>query len=702
MREPLRSPAPRVLALTLGPGLAIDARPIEFEPQEPALAFLAGLGGSGLAVALLSELDVPSVAPAPLVVAVGPAVRAGLPTAARATVAGRAPLDGRLAEGQVGSDLAERLASLCDGLVIAGGGLSEPGVVVLEADGSARVEPAGDLLGLPPGAAAARLEARFGPHASLRVGPAALAGVCFAGLAAGGERPSFVGRGGLGALLGTRGVVALVVRAVDRTTARSTARPTGRSTGGAPEGLVEALAHSPRLAARAAQGTAELWHALAARGELRGPDGQDSISPEQGARLAADARSAARERHGCRGCPTPCGWVFERPSGERQRSHFGAAHAVGPALGLERFGDSLELLAVCDSLGVDAKESGALLATWCAALEAGLVQGVDPRGDARALAATLERLLADPRAARGAGALARALGLATDGLPWLERRLRAGVSGAALLGQCVSSGGSDPMRSFPFLADDAGDARIAALTGLEAPTPGVLVWWHESLVAALDASGFCAFSAAGLLADSVCTLDQLAAWLGFGDGEAMIAAGAGVVLARRALDTRYGAGAERDRPPSLAASLDRAGMLEAYRSARGVDPSGHPLAGVWASIGGRRLGRPWSASSAGPGGRPSEARDPRPVPDRVVRVRLRATGPLLDALGERVDLTLDGEATVGGLLTDLSGSGGALARLLGLPDAGTISVWREGRRLGPGDVLRDGDVLDLVQAIAGG
>ncbi len=495
-------------------------------------------------------------------------------------------------------------------------------------------------------------------------------------------------------MLGTRGVVALVVRAAARTTVRTTA--------GAPDGLLESLARSPRLAARAAQGTAELWHALAARGELRGPDGRDSISPEQGARLAADARSAARERHGCRGCPTPCGWVFERPGGERQRSHFGAAHAVGPALGLERFDDSLELLAACDSLGVDAKESGALLATWCAALEAGLVGGVDPRGDRRALAEALERLLADPRAARGAGALARALDLATDGLPWLERRLRAGVSGAALLGQCVSSGGSDPMRSFPFLADDAGDARIAALTGFDAPTPGVLVWWHESLVAALDASGFCAFSAAGLLAESVCTLDQLAAWLGFSDGEAMIAAGAGVVLARRALDTRYGVGADRDRPPSLAASLDRAGMLEAYRSARGLDSSGHPLPEVWASIGGRRLGRPWSANSAGPGGRPNEARDLRPAPERVVRVRLRATGPLLDALGERVALTLDGEATVRGLLTDLSGSGGALARLLGPPGAGTISVWREGRRLGPGDLLRDGDVLDLVQAIAGG
>jgi aldehyde:ferredoxin oxidoreductase len=493
------------------------------------------------------------------------------------------------------------------------------------------------------------LEARFGSQASLRIGSAGIGGVAFASLASGGARPSFVGRGGLGAVLGASGLCAVVVRAEPEPPRKPA------------QALVEALTSSPRLAQRSAQGTTELWHALSARGELNAMEDDSPLDPERGVALARSAREAGRERHGCRGCPTPCGWVFERSTGERQRSHFGAAHAVGPALGLDDFDDSLTLLARCDALGVDAKEAGAVLATWGRAVDAGVVDGPDPRGDVDALVATLDRLIEDPRARSGAAHLARELGLDLARLPWLD--------------------------------------------GLERPAPGQLVWWHENLVAALDASGFCAFSAAGTLADGVLDLDRLAQALGHVDGDELLALGASIVLARRSLETRWGIGGERDRPSALVERLDRPEMLPAYRAARGIDADGAPLGEVWENLGRRRLARPWAApvlEATAVEIEPARASLAEHSPTAVVEITVRATGTLADALGAPVGLQLFPGATVGDLMGELARRHPNAERLLGEPVRSPVSVWRAGLRLDVDTALVDGDRIDLVLAIAGG
>ena len=681
----------RVLRVRLGGGGLERAAWEDWSDPRPGIDVIGHAGGSGLAAALL--FDAPSDR-VPLVITVGPGVRNGLPTAGRATVASRAPLGGRYAEGQVGGELAARLASLGSALVIEGStGSDRAQVLVLEQDGSVRLEAATELVGRTVADCAALLEARFGSQASLRIGSAGIGGVAFASLASGGARPSFVGRGGLGAVLGASGLCAVVVRAEPEPPRKPA------------QALVEALTSSPRLAQRSAQGTTELWHALSARGELNAMEDDSPLDPERGVALARSAREAGRERHGCRGCPTPCGWVFERSTGERQRSHFGAAHAVGPALGLDDFDDSLTLLARCDALGVDAKEAGAVLATWGRAVDAGVVDGPDPRGDVDALVATLDRLIEDPRARSGAAHLARELGLDLARLPWLERSVRPGVSGTALLGQCVSTGGSDPMRSFPFLSDEASPERLAVLVGLERPAPGQLVWWHENLVAALDASGFCAFSAAGTLADGVLDLDRLAQALGHVDGDELLALGASIVLARRSLETRWGIGGERDRPSALVERLDRPEMLPAYRAARGIDADGAPLGEVWENLGRRRLARPWAApvlEATAVEIEPARASLAEHSSTAVVEITVRATGTLADALGAPVGLQLFPGATVGDLMGELARRHPNAERLLGEPVRSPVSVWRAGLRLDVDTALVDGDRIDLVLAIAGG
>ncbi|QDU68961.1 aldehyde ferredoxin oxidoreductase N-terminal domain-containing protein [Engelhardtia mirabilis] len=674
---------------------------------DPAWDAVGACGGSGLAVALLAQAAERN--PAPLVIAAGDAVSRGLPTAARATVASRGPLTGRLAEGQVGGDLGPRLAAVADALVISGqlDPSGEPLVLVIESGGGVRLELAEELGGARPADVAAHLRARLGPCAVLRLGPAGAAQVPFASLASGGDEPSFVGRGGLGAALGALGLAAVAVRAEPGAPA---ADPRALD-------LLRALGRSPRLAMRAGAGTTELWHALAARGELiSGPEGA-RLDPEAGARLVSEARAAGLGRHGCRGCPTPCGWTFERSGGGTQRAHFGAAQAVGPALGLEHLDDSLRLLGACDAVGVDAKEMGAALALWIRAAERGLRPGPSGRGDVALLEAWIGETARcegeGARLAQGAAALSRELGLEPESPMAGGQAVRAGVAGdAALLGQCVSGGGSDPMRSFAFLAEEADPERIASLVGRDDPTPGELVAWHEALVAAVDAVGFCAFSTAGLLADGVCDTDALAEWIlplawpatEGTSGQRLLAGGAAIVLARRQLDGRWGAPADRDRPAAAAASLDRPGLLDAYRAARGIGADGLPLDEVWSAVGTSRLAEPWrvlerAAIDLAPS---SGLRVDAERPMARGSLHLRAVGPLGDAIGGDLELQLDLPASPRELLAALVEARPAARSYLGDPGSALVGLWRGGRRMGLNDRLADGDQVDLVLVIAGG
>ena len=380
---------PRLLLVDLacpvsGRAGAVRSVATAWDEPDPALRRLGAASGEALAVAVLlararAERELP------FVLAVGDAVRRGLPTAARTTIAARAPLSGLFADGQVGGDLGRRLARIADAVVLEGRAPSRS-VLVLEPDGRAELCPAPWASDASPAERITAALAALGPGAALVTGPAGDAGVAFANLASG--RPtSFVGRGGLGAALAERNLAGIFVRAEPLEDAANDARRAE---------LVAALTRSPRLRARADGGTLELFHAFAARG--------DGVA-EDGARVSNEARAAGRERHGCRGCPTPCGWTFETDAGARQGARFNAVQALGGALGLEHFDDTLELLARCDALGIDAREAGAVLELWVRAARS----ASPPRGDRAALLALLDDIATDDDAARGAEALAKKL-----------------------------------------------------------------------------------------------------------------------------------------------------------------------------------------------------------------------------------------------------------------------------------------------------
>ncbi|MEZ5978252.1 MAG: aldehyde ferredoxin oxidoreductase C-terminal domain-containing protein [Planctomycetota bacterium] len=663
---------------------------------------MLGFGGSALAVALVgAELDLDPAA-RPLVVAVGDAVRRGVPTAARAAIAGVSPLTGRYAEGHVGGDLGARLAAAADALVVTGRGEASGAatrVLVVDELGDVQAVDFAELEALRRARVAACRE-RFGPCAALVAGPPARA-----------ASPS------------------------------RTSRPTSRRASSVAAGSARCSdstdslrSSSPRVPRRPTSTTATPWCCDARCSRLPGSwnartaaDSNRSRRTRSAAITSVQRRSSRRRRggsvalreHRARGLSrlsTPCGFVFEDVIGgvPGVRGRFGATRSFGAAIGLGSREDAVALLAVCDEHGVDAKEVGAVLAAVCEACECGTLDEPSPKGDRAALAAWIARIVwgdddVAPRARRPVGSLP----CPSDGGPRGARTLPARAARHDLAAVAATAGagaGTDPMRSFPF-ATDVGRERLRDLVpgappGSDRPESpegkGLVAWWHENVVAALDSTGFCVFSGMALLADGVLGLDELARAvappamldLAADPAHALLASGASVAVLRAELDARLGGPAPA---PAWAQELvERSGVRDLYRACRGLDERGVPKATTLALVATERLARPVAMLA-------TSASGPRAAPDRTGPapsdgdVRVVGWGLLGAALGGEVRLDASRAVAWSVLLERLVAARPDAERRLR-----AASAWSSGRRLDPEDVVTPGARVDLVLALAGG
>jgi aldehyde:ferredoxin oxidoreductase len=712
----------RVLFLDLGAMDSGRRTPAtqDWMPEDPVLARLAPWGGSALAVALAVESarESPSAA-APLILAVGNAVRRGVPTAARMTVASRGALTGGFSEGQVGGDSAFRLGAFADALVLRGT-VTKPGAVLeIDEAGRGQLHSLPELFGLKSSETRRALSARFGGSAALYVGPAGERGVRFATLISGLDHASHVGRGGLGAVFGRLGLKALVFTGADPETKQSL--KDSHST------ILSSLVSSPRLRARAEGGTHELWSAFAARGELRGKNYSSRLSSEEANQLWSDSRAAATERRGCPGCPTPCGFVVDAGGGKTQSGpRFGAAWALGPNLGFANLDPALGLFEICDDAGIDAKETGAVLALLMRAHE--LDDAVDgPEwGTEAKVRECISELLTETKSASfgalGAAALARELGLEHELYSVGDQSVRPDQDLASLLGQCVSSNGADPMRSFPFTSGDGLDrARMQRLLGeIRLPSGaedrtdphavGRLVWWHENFVAAVDASGFCSFSAGSLVSDAVIGLDQLCAWIspnGEASASALLDVGATIVWLRRELAMLWDGDTQSAWPNWVRDTLELPGVLDEYHLARGLDTAGKPTNSAREALekhelfnfGCSRLAH-FDATHSDPA--VLEQVQSEELSTRLGRLIVRASGPLGDLLGGQVELELELPASLENVLAHLVEQHPVTRSKLYFDERPIAATYRTERLLAPCDQVQSGDVLDIVVAVSGG
>ncbi len=359
------------------------------------------LGGRGLGLWLLWQegrhgLD-PLDPATPLVVAAGPLTGTRAPTASRTSLTTLSPLTGTVFDANSGGFFGIRLKRAGWDALWIEGRAEEPLCLVVE-PGRVRFEPAGDLWGLGLRAARQALARRFGRgHAVLAVGPAGETGSRLASI---GHDGRFFGRGGVGAVMGSKNLKAVLVRGEQPVRVAD------------PDGFAFVVgecrkwiaAHPITSRALPEFGTAVLVNVINAVGAFPA----SNFRASRFHRAEAISGEVLNERlvtgrKGCPGCPIACGRRIRLDGRQAEGPEFETLWAFGADLGLGDLEAVARLNLLANDLGLDTISAGSTLAAARELFEAGVL-GWDPLEGGPAGVA---RLLEEMARGRGRGALLR-------------------------------------------------------------------------------------------------------------------------------------------------------------------------------------------------------------------------------------------------------------------------------------------------------
>ncbi len=549
------------------------------------------VGGVGLATWLMhheAQPGVPPLAPeSPLIFALSPLVGTPLTTSAKFAVVARSPLTDRLNDALSSSHfaIAAKRAGF-DALVLVGA-CPEPSVLVIE-DDRFQIVPAGDLWGLPADEADARLTARLGPrfHKAI-IGPAGERLVRYATIS---HENRHAGRGGLGAVMGSKKLKAVAVAGSQRVSLADPAGVVASARDLSERSFGPATAKYRELGTVANLLTFNRLAALPTRNFQQG-------TFEEAEQLAGEALNAGHRiaRRSCAACTIGCEHIYAGPGGE-VRLEYESLFALGPLCGISDRNAVLEAARLCDRFGLDTISAGATIAFAMECAGRGLLAEPEVRfGRADTLLRLLEQIarregLGDLLAEgtrRAAGAIG---GEAPDFAPHVKGMELPGYEPRALqtmaLGFAVGSRGADHNRSGAYEIDFS--TRANRLHGT--PDAARLAVETEDRAALIDSLILCKFLRgvfADLYEESAVLLRQVTGWDVTGDELRTVARR--IVTAKKLYNVREGwTSAEDTLPRRFLSEGLPAGtqgnavlprerleeMIQGYYLARGWTPEG--------------------------------------------------------------------------------------------------------------------------------
>jgi aldehyde:ferredoxin oxidoreductase len=346
------------------------------------------IGGTGLAVRLLYDETTAHTDPLGpdnvLAILTGPLAGTRVPASDRFAVAARSPLTGLWGEGDCGGKWASSLKRAgVDGVVVTGQA-AKPVYLWVE-DGQAELRDAQDLWGMDT------YELDLGGQ-MICIGPAGEKLVRYAAIMSGGKDGRAAGRCGLGAVMGSKRLKAIVAKGsgkvpvYDDEALKASVKewiPTiregtaGMSENGTDNGLI----------------TFERLGGLAIKNWQLGswPEGVETLT---GAYMT---KTILTGRYACGGCPIGCGRVVEVKEGP-----FAMPKSAGPeyetvgAFGTMCMIDDLKPIAklneLCNRYGLDTIETGSIVAFVMEARERGLLDEGPTWGDAEGAVELVQRI----------------------------------------------------------------------------------------------------------------------------------------------------------------------------------------------------------------------------------------------------------------------------------------------------------------------
>ena len=533
------------------------------------------LGGRGLGAKLLYERAGPDVEPLSpencLIFTAGPLTGTPWPTSARLHVTFKSPLTGAYGYANSGGYFAAEMRHAGYDVILVTGRAPEPVVLRIE-DGAIRIEATPELWGMTT---AAVHEAILGPEPKARDGRLACIGaagenqVRIAAIINDHNRAA--ARGGPGAVMGSKNLKAIHIRASSRPPIPPDLRAAAKAT-------TAKLNEDPRLDGLRQSGTLFLMDPKNLSGDQPAKNHQLAQVPFIDGINAAAMDHYLVAHKGCYACPIRCSRKSEVSEGPYAVEIGGPEYETTNALGPMCWIDDPEVIIyanhLCNLHGLDTISTGVVVAFAMEAHEKGLLD--DPElslawGDAETLIGLIERiahrqgngdLLADGvrRAAQRIGGEAGRYALHVKGmeLPRQEPRVAKGFG----LGHATSNRGADHLYALPAI-DLGGAWDIAQRIFPAEIVPELMetdnerfkadmVVYGEHFCAVTDALGICKFTTTeeySLLPDDVAP-GVAALWDEPVTGQDLLEIGERIVNLERLYNVREGLGRADDQLPA--------------------------------------------------------------------------------------------------------------------------------------------------------
>ena len=515
---------PRLLRVNLSDGTF----KVEEIPEDVHKRFLGGYGY--VAYYLLKEVD-PTIDPLSpenkLMFAPGALVGTGIPTASKTLAGAKSPLTGTIMRSSAGATIGPALRRAGIDLLIIEGAAEKPTLLIIEGDGenvTVELKSASKYRGLNAIDVQGRLKADFGPdYATAAIGPA---GENLSRIADIDSEERQFGRGGLGAVMGSKKLKAILVK----------------GTGGIPVAKpdmlrkliakrVKVMKEHPATKDDMNYGTGEFFDRMnrergtfPSRNRQRGYR-KTCVDLNEPHKCPVDPYNRAPkytvEYHPCPNCTKPCGRYIE--GDDTEVGHFRVdgleyetIYSFGGVIDVTHFPAVAKMHELADKLGLDAISAGVTIARAMEAYERGLLKPEDTDGleltfgNRKAAIEALRKmayregklgeLLADG-VKRAAEKLAEKLGsdeplkfaLHVKGMEPPAYDIR-GIKGMALA-VAVSYRGADHLTAVVYGTELVGKRRVFEnVDRTKAENKGFEVKIHEDLMAVYDATGICKFS----------------------------------------------------------------------------------------------------------------------------------------------------------------------------------------------------------------
>lgn len=367
--------------------------------EEPVPERYQTLGGRGLTSSILLDEVSPTCHPLgpsnKLIFAPGIVTGSAAASSGRISVGGKSPLTGGIKESNAGTPVAQYLGRLRVKAIIVEdqppAGTSW--ILNVSADGVS-LEPAGDLAGKVTSEINEALFSSRGDSVGIvTIGPSgehkmAMAGICFND--AEGRASRYAGRGGLGAVMGSKGLKAIVVDPAKAPGVEIKNRTLFRQ---GERKLVEALrTHDVTKPGGTLNtyGTDALVNVMSEAGGLPTRnfrtgsfEGANNIGGETLNETIQKRGGAGTVGHACHpGCLIQCSNIWAREDGSEHVSvvEYESSWALGANCGIDNLDDVAELIRLCNEYGLDTIEAGATIAV---AMEGGVAEFGDSQAAIR-------------------------------------------------------------------------------------------------------------------------------------------------------------------------------------------------------------------------------------------------------------------------------------------------------------------------------